>query len=68
METNRVDLARDSFSNSRSACGLAGGQRLSPRRPDERADVIRYEQDELGNALGITAALILELENYSAQA
>jgi hypothetical protein len=30
------------------------------------ADVIRYEQDELGNALGITAALILELENYSA--
>ena len=30
------------------------------------ADVIRYEQDELGNPLGITAALILELENYSA--
>lgn len=30
------------------------------------ADVVRYERDELGNALGITAALISELENYPA--
>jgi hypothetical protein len=30
------------------------------------AAVIRYEQDELANALGITAAFIAELQNYSA--
>jgi hypothetical protein len=31
------------------------------------ADVVRYEQVELGNKLGVSAAKIKELENYSAE-
>ena len=37
-----------------------------PSKTDTAADVVRYEQEELGNELGISDDIIKELESYPA--